>query len=106
LVYEQKRFKKKKYKGNVRIERYESRANFRSLSTAPDKATEWVVTAIDDPQASLPKYLMDWIVETALPSFFDTLKKSCLGYEDYLNKTKSRTEECQRVQKLKPSGSS
>jgi len=95
----------KKYKGNVRVIQYESRANFRALSTAPDKATEWIVTALDDPQTSMPKYLVDWIVETAIPSFLDTLRKSCQGYEDYLDKSNSKPEERRRKQMMKPSES-
>jgi len=96
-----KEIQQKKYTGMVLVDRYESRGVFRAAPSAPDKATEWVVTAIDDPKANISKMIMTWIIETALPSFFETLKKSCLGYESYLQKTKKREETQSPPQLLK-----
>jgi len=88
-----KEIQQRKYTGMVLVDRYDSRGIFRPATSAPDKATEWAVTAIDDPKANISKTIMNWIIETALPSFFDTLKRSCLGYESYLLKTKKSEEQ-------------
>lgn len=42
----------------------------------------------DNPGGMIPTWLINWVAKTGVPSFLSSMRKACLGYEDYLSKNR------------------
>jgi hypothetical protein len=63
--------------GHVLVERYESVTMYQRKHAG---ATEYTIWCVDDPKASLPGWLMNWVSSSALPTF---MKKSVEAAGEY-----------------------
>jgi len=65
----------------LRVVTYEAMTVLRS--TGPNSC-KFVFKCIDDPRVVLPKTLMTWFVDHALPSYMKTMRKAIREYEAYV----------------------
>jgi len=51
---------------------------------AGDKACDFVLESLDDPQMTIPKWLFNWFVKTGIPKVRTSLDKAVSGYAAYM----------------------
>jgi len=69
--------KKKPTSKRVRVTQYKL---LQALRETPDGKCETFMEAYDDPQLSLPSWLVSWVTKTALPKFMNKLNAECTAY--------------------------
>mmetsp|Transcript_25178 Transcript_25178/g.39267 ORF Transcript_25178/g.39267 Transcript_25178/m.39267 type:complete len:217 (-) Transcript_25178:30-680(-) len=71
----------------VRVATFDSKLYMRCTG---DGNCEFVSIYYEDPGGSVPKWLINWAVKTAVPKGLDDLRGTALGYEKYLEKNEKK----------------
>ncbi|EDO42511.1 predicted protein [Nematostella vectensis] len=72
--------------GVVRVADYNQTLTFQSDGKQGTKAFMYY---FDNPGGMIPTWLINWAAKTGVPSFMTSMRKACLGYEDYKKKLKN-----------------
>jgi START domain len=87
LASEHEKYPAEKTK-HVRVTTYRSKLCCCPSKQVDGNGVDYAMLYFDDPQGSIPSWLIKWAVNKAVPQFFANIVRVCKDYEDYLTSKK------------------
>jgi len=68
--------------GVVRVKEYQQSL---IIQTDGKVGTKAFMHCFDNPGGLIPTWLINWAAKTGVPSFMNSMRSACLGYEEYIS---------------------